>query len=146
RQTGVLQHAHGGDAARVDAHGQAAKIDARPVEDLRPLRALEMLPAFRARCVRGAATRVAAARQPYCDEQGARPRPGPGDSRPKAARGVRGRPSPRRRGSGYFDATRLETLETVGCDKRSAVAPIRSKDGCDCASLVTPYATTQLTN
>ena len=35
RQAGLLQHAHGRHAAGVDADGQAAEIDARPVEDFR---------------------------------------------------------------------------------------------------------------
>ena len=40
------------DAAGVDEDGQAAEGDARPDEDLRPLRAAEVLPALRVRHVR----------------------------------------------------------------------------------------------
>ena len=53
RQAGLLQHAHGRHAAGVDADGQAAEIDARPVEDLGPLRPAEVLPALRAGRLRG---------------------------------------------------------------------------------------------
>ena len=47
------------DAARLDEDGQAAEGHARSDEDLRPLRAAEVLPAVRVRHVRRAAAAVA---------------------------------------------------------------------------------------
>ena len=58
------------DAAGVDADGQAAEIDARPVEDLRPLRPAQVLPALRAGRVRGVPDGAAAGRQPRRDAKG----------------------------------------------------------------------------
>ena len=46
RQAGLLQHASVRNAAGVDEDGQAAKGHARSDENLRPLRAAEMLPAL----------------------------------------------------------------------------------------------------
>ena len=43
RQTGLLQHPSVGDAPRFDADGEAAKGDARPQQDFRPVRAAEVL-------------------------------------------------------------------------------------------------------
>ncbi len=63
RQAGLLQHAHGRHAAGVDAHGQAAEVHARSVENLRPLRPAEVLPALRAGRLRGVPDRAAAGRR-----------------------------------------------------------------------------------
>ena len=94
RQAGLLQHAPLGNAAGVDEDGEAPKGDARPDENLRPLRALEMLPAVRVRHLRRIAEGIAPARGRRVDARRPDAGAGPGDSGGPTAGGD-GRPPPR---------------------------------------------------
>src|SRR5207253_1919555 len=95
RQTGLLQHALDGHAPRVDEDGQAAEIDARSDEDLRPLRPAQVLLALRTGRVRGIPTAAAGGGNAHRHEQRTGPRTGTGDPGTQADGRVRGRPAAR---------------------------------------------------